>query len=113
MCDVTESHNAYESRTSFFLLYYCVHSMLCDCTILQLFSVQVPVISALFLTVFLGNLYTTLLVIPQKLKEKVKLKQKFAAYWDYIKPKKNGKDTGGKRSSSSADQQQRTSDKTE
>jgi len=46
---------------------------------------QVPVISFLFFTVFLGNILTTLMVIPQKLKEKVKLKERFVALDKYFR----------------------------
>lgn len=37
---------------------------------------QVPVLSILFLIVSLGNIITTVMVIPQKLQEKVKLRER-------------------------------------
>ncbi|OXA52810.1 transmembrane protein 120 homolog [Folsomia candida] len=46
---------------------------------------QVPVLGGLFLTVFLGNVITTLMIIPQKLKEKVKLKQRFSQTVSYLR----------------------------
>lgn len=50
-----------------------------------IFSLQVPVLSGLFLVVFLGNIVTTMMVIPQKLKEKVKLKERFIALDKYLR----------------------------
>lgn len=38
---------------------------------------QVPVLSAMFSVLFIGNTMTTLMVIPDKLKEKVNLKYRF------------------------------------
>jgi len=46
---------------------------------------QVPVLSALFFTVFFGNMVTTMMVIPQKLREKVKLKERFVAIDKYLR----------------------------
>jgi len=43
------------------------------------------VLSFLFFTVFLGNIVTTMMVIPQKLKEKVKLKERFIALDKYFR----------------------------
>jgi len=48
-------------------------------------SFQVPVLSILFASVFLGNTLTTMMIIPQKLKERVKLKQRFAALDKYLR----------------------------
>lgn len=49
---------------------------------------QVPVVSALFFIIFLGNTITTSLVIPQKLKEKLVLKYRFSRFAKLAK--KNG-----------------------
>lgn len=38
---------------------------------------QVPVLSAMFFVLFIGNTMTTLMVIPDKLREKVNLKYRF------------------------------------
>jgi len=46
---------------------------------------QVPVCSAMFFLIFLGNTVTTLMVIPQKLKEKVRLKERFSALDKYLR----------------------------
>jgi NADH:ubiquinone oxidoreductase subunit 5 (subunit L)/multisubunit Na+/H+ antiporter MnhA subunit len=41
------------------------------------FLLKVPVLSALFFMLFLGNAITTSMVIPQKLKERTKLKYRY------------------------------------
>jgi len=46
---------------------------------------QVSVLSGLFLTVFLGNVITTLRIIPQKFREKVKLNQRFNQTVSYFR----------------------------
>lgn len=46
---------------------------------------QVPVISAMFFIVFLGNTTTTLMVIPQKLREKVRLRERFQILDKYLR----------------------------
>jgi hypothetical protein len=46
---------------------------------------QVPVLSALFFVVFLGNTLTTMMVIPQKLKEKVRLTERFEFLDKYLR----------------------------
>jgi len=48
---------------------------------------QVPVLSALFFIIFLGNTFTTSMVIPQKLKEKLILKYRYSRF---VKLRKNG-----------------------
>jgi len=46
---------------------------------------QVPVLSGLFLSVFLGNVITTCMIIPQKLREKVRLKLRFSQTVSYLR----------------------------
>ena len=45
---------------------------------------QIPVLSFLFLILFLGNTLTTSMVIPQKLKDKVRLKYRFTRLDKYF-----------------------------
>lgn len=45
---------------------------------------QIPVLSFLFLILFLGNTLTTSMVIPQKLREKVRLKYRFTRLDKYF-----------------------------
>lgn len=48
------------------------------------FFLQIPVLSFLFLILFLGNTLTTSMVIPQKLKDKVRLKYRFTRLDKYF-----------------------------
>jgi len=50
---------------------------------------QVPVLSAMFMLIFLGNTITTLMVIPQKLKEKVRLTERFSILDKYFNKRNN------------------------
>jgi len=52
---------------------------------------QVPVLCLLFFIVFFGNTLTTSMVIPQKLREKVRLKERFAILNKYIRRQSNMK----------------------
>ncbi|KAK2723167.1 transmembrane protein 120 homolog [Artemia franciscana] len=45
---------------------------------------QIPALSLLFLTLFLGNTITTSLVIPQKIKDRVKLKYRYVPLNKYL-----------------------------
>lgn len=47
-------------------------------------SLKVPVLSVLFCFVSLGNIITTMMVIPQKLKEKVKLKDRISRIHKFL-----------------------------
>jgi hypothetical protein len=55
-------------------LYVRMKKWLCVFFGLNYISVQVPVLSALFFVLFLGNTATTSMVIPQKLQEQVRFK---------------------------------------
>ncbi len=46
--------------------------------------IQIPVLSFLFLILFLGNTLTTSMVIPQKLRDKVRLKYRFTRLDKYF-----------------------------
>ena len=48
------------------------------------FSLQIPILAFLFFVLFLGNTLTTSLVIPQKIKDKVKLKYRFTRLDKYF-----------------------------
>ena len=51
---------------------------------------QIPVLSLLFLVLFLGNSLTTSMVIPQKLGDKVRLQYKFTRLDKYFSTYKKG-----------------------
>lgn len=51
---------------------------------------QIPVLSFLFFILFLGNTLTTSMVIPQKLKDKVRLKYRFTRLDKYFSTNTKG-----------------------